>query len=300
MPGHGKRLHGEVEDATPSSPFPPPFSSPHAAPHLPLKAVSRHLREARTEDVHRIGGGAPVYLSAVLEFLTTSLVDAVAKEAKKRRTEGEDGAEGCGDEAGAEGGANEASVESEAEAAPSTIRPSDLAALFARDGEWRRMRAFAVEAPPSRPMGGQPAPLEAPTAVDDASAAALFPSRASPSSSASRRPPLPSRPTRSPCPPPTAAVDRGGAAEERTSGASPHTGEAAAAEATAVAAGGGADAAGAHPREVSAVAEPQPGLGRWGAGQLSAGLPADAATGTARTAHPPQLKCNTQRLAAAS
>ena len=229
----GKRPHSSVDLplSSPTRLAPPPPSPPPRVP-FPLRAVTRHLRESRSDDVHRIGGGAPVYLTAVLEYLTTELVDAAAKEAKRTRTEqlpddsergvgGEEGEEGYAE--GEEGDGNAGEEEVEGLWASNTIRPSHLASLFASHEQWSQMIQGGEEwtedsPPPPWAHSTGNTPLTAPLpATNEASASALFPSLSfSPLTDAVRAPVL-SRPA--PAPP-----SRGGGDERGTSGVTPSNG----------------------------------------------------------------------------
>ena len=182
MTRSGKRPHSAIDSTTTSashdsadadsSLLPSPPSGPPAPPALEVTDVRRRLREAQPSHVHRIDEGAPVFLKAALEWLTTSFVDAAVKETKRHRGE-VDEEEGhtakkevaCEDENGEDG-------------VMQTIRSTDLASLFASHEEWRVMM---LGGPAERLRGAdeQPSMVTTPPPAaaqrdEDASATAIF------------------------------------------------------------------------------------------------------------------------------
>ena len=77
MAGKGKGGRGKSEGKTQSS---------RAGITFPVGRIARYMRDMRVAD--RIGAGAPVYLAAVLEYLTAEILELagnVAQEGKKNR-----------------------------------------------------------------------------------------------------------------------------------------------------------------------------------------------------------------------
>ena len=186
MSHRSKRAHSAIEStgdpsplcSPPSCSLPSPPSSPPDAPRGPasleVNSVSRRLRQGRPSHVQHIGHTAPVYLTAVLEALTASFVDAAAREAKRYR--GEDEQRGQPAEvADADEGA-----EADDDGSAQTIRPSHLASLFASHEEWRAMMMAGT----AEQLRGADGPATVDTAAppppalqqrsDDASANAIF------------------------------------------------------------------------------------------------------------------------------
>ncbi len=56
--------------------------SERAGIHFPVGRVTRELKKGQYSE--RVGGGAAVYVAAVLEYLTTELLDLAGQQAKKR------------------------------------------------------------------------------------------------------------------------------------------------------------------------------------------------------------------------
>ncbi|KNB42641.1 histone H2a [Blastocystis sp. subtype 4] len=79
MAGKGKGGRGKSEGKTQSR-------SSRAGITFPVGRIARYMRDMRVAD--RIGAGAPVYLAAVLEYLTAEILELagnVAQEGKKNR-----------------------------------------------------------------------------------------------------------------------------------------------------------------------------------------------------------------------
>ena len=79
MSGKGKGGRGKVEGKTVSR-------STRAGITFPVGRMARYMRDMRIAD--RIGAGAPVYLAAVIEYLTAEILELagnVAEEGKKNR-----------------------------------------------------------------------------------------------------------------------------------------------------------------------------------------------------------------------
>ena len=79
MAGKGKGGRGKSEGKTQSR-------SSRAGITFPVGRISCYMRDMRVAD--RIGAGAPVYLAAVLEYLTAEILELagnVAQEGKKHR-----------------------------------------------------------------------------------------------------------------------------------------------------------------------------------------------------------------------
>ena len=79
MAGKGKGGLGKMEGKSQSR-------SSRAGITFPVGRIARYMRDMRVAD--RIGAGAPVYLAAVLEYLTAEILELagnVAQEGKKNR-----------------------------------------------------------------------------------------------------------------------------------------------------------------------------------------------------------------------
>ena len=79
MSGKGKGGRGKTEGKTQSR-------SSRAGITFPVGRMARYMRDMKVAD--RIGAGAPVYLAAVIEYLTAEILELagnVAQEGKKNR-----------------------------------------------------------------------------------------------------------------------------------------------------------------------------------------------------------------------
>ena len=77
MPGKGKAGRGNQTKNKSQS------RSVRAGLQFPVGRIARYLKEGKY--AQRIGGGAPVYLSAVLEYLTAEIVELAGNAAKDNK-----------------------------------------------------------------------------------------------------------------------------------------------------------------------------------------------------------------------
>ena len=77
MPGKGKGGRGKGKSAKSTT------RSARAGLQFPVGRVSRYLRKGRYSG--RVGGGAPVYLAAVLEYLTAEILELAGNAARDNK-----------------------------------------------------------------------------------------------------------------------------------------------------------------------------------------------------------------------
>mmetsp|Transcript_73963 Transcript_73963/g.138190 ORF Transcript_73963/g.138190 Transcript_73963/m.138190 type:complete len:124 (-) Transcript_73963:48-419(-) len=77
MPGKGKGGRGKAGSSRPVS------RSHRAGLQFPVGRIARHLKEGKYGD--RIGAGAPVYMAAVLEYLTAEVLELAGNAARDNK-----------------------------------------------------------------------------------------------------------------------------------------------------------------------------------------------------------------------